>query len=178
MFDARVLLLGIASMTTAHAFAQVPAASPTATAAMGDCATPEHRALDFRIGSFNVKTYTGIQAGTNRVARLLGGCAIEDRWTGAVSGEGRGLTWFDADARRWRMVYVNEQGRSLDLAGVFAGDSLVLLGDNIGLDGRRGLQRLTWSPLPQGGVRQHWEISFDGGSSWQLVFDGRYTRLP
>jgi hypothetical protein len=42
----------------------------------------------------------------------------------------------------------------------------------------RGKQRsrITWTPLPDGRVRQLWEVSSDGGSSWAVSFDGYYER--
>ena len=36
--------------------------------------------------------------------------------------------------------------------------------------------RTTWTPNPDGSVRQHWESSTDGGETWTTVFDGVYTR--
>jgi hypothetical protein len=38
------------------------------------------------------------------------------------------------------------------------------------------VQRITWTPLPDGRVRQHWESTTDGGRTWSTVFDGYYTR--
>ena len=37
------------------------------------------------------------------------------------------------------------------------------------------LNRITWTPLPAGQVRQLWETSSDG-KSWTVAFDGLYTR--
>ncbi|MCP4663212.1 MAG: hypothetical protein GY856_48085 [bacterium] len=37
------------------------------------------------------------------------------------------------------------------------------------------IQRITWSPLGDGRVRQLWESSVDG-QGWKVVFDGTYTR--
>jgi hypothetical protein len=38
------------------------------------------------------------------------------------------------------------------------------------------LQRITWSPLEGGAVRQLWEQSDDAGATWAVVFDGRYVK--
>jgi hypothetical protein len=38
------------------------------------------------------------------------------------------------------------------------------------------VQRITWTPLPDGGLRQLWETSADAGSTWKTVFDGYYSR--
>ena len=36
--------------------------------------------------------------------------------------------------------------------------------------------RMTFTPHPDGSVRQLWESSDDDGRSWQTAFDGRYVR--
>jgi hypothetical protein len=36
-------------------------------------------------------------------------------------------------------------------------------------------ERISWTPQPDGTVRQLWEQSADG-SRWRVVFDGRYVR--
>ena len=38
--------------------------------------------------------------------------------------------------------------------------------------------RITWTPGADGSVRQLWESSADGGTTWSVVFDGRYVRAP
>jgi hypothetical protein len=42
-------------------------------------------------------------------------------------------------------------------------------------DGSAEHQRITWTPR-DGGVRQLWEVSSDGGTTWRTAFDGRYVR--
>jgi hypothetical protein len=55
---------------------------------------------------------------------------------------------------------------------------MVLSGESIGSKGERVTDRVTWSPLDDGKVRQFWEQSRDGGKSWTVAFDGTYTRRP
>jgi hypothetical protein len=40
----------------------------------------------------------------------------------------------------------------------------------------KSVNRVTWQPLPDGRVRQHWEASEDGGTTWKTAFDGYYTK--
>ncbi len=37
-----------------------------------------------------------------------------------------------------------------------------------------GTNRMTWTPLDNGYVRQHWEVTSDGGTTWSTAFDGEY----
>jgi hypothetical protein len=43
-------------------------------------------------------------------------------------------------------------------------------------DGAAGVvNRITWSPLDGGKVRQLWETSKDKGVTWQTTYDGLYS---
>jgi hypothetical protein len=38
------------------------------------------------------------------------------------------------------------------------------------------LHRISWTPNPDGSVRQLWEASKDDGGNWAVIFDGHYSR--
>jgi len=46
-----------------------------------------------------------------------------------------------------------------------------------GGDPRGTILRLTFSPLPDGVVRQHSELSIDAGKTWKTQYDFHYHRL-
>lgn len=54
----------------------------------------------------------------------------------------------------------------------------VLAGDPSGADGKPTRNRVTWTPLPNRHVRQLWESSTDGGTTWTVEFDGDYAPKP
>jgi len=64
------------------------------------------------------------------------------------------------------------------LSGKLEGQAMVLEGETRDADGKTSLQRITWTPLPDSRVRQHWQSSEDAGASWTTAFDGYYTRKP
>ena len=150
-------------------------ASDPAPARPPACATPAHRAFDFWEGSWEV-TAGGQLAGTNRIERILGGCALQEHWTGAKGLRGTSLNWFDASGGAWRQLWIASDGSTLSLAGGLRGAEMVLEGVAPGPDGKPQAQRITWTPLGGGKVRQRWEASGDGGKTWKLVFDGLYAR--
>jgi hypothetical protein len=52
---------------------------------------------------------------------------------------------------------------------------MVLIGHALYIQsGDRRPFRGTWTPLPDGIVRQHFEESSDGGETWATWFDGYY----
>jgi hypothetical protein len=172
------LLAGILAMTAADVElvrAEDPPA-PTAAAAR-PCATPEHGQFGFWLGEWEVTTADGKPAGHNRITKILGGCALREEWTSARGNNGTSLSMYDAGARRWRQTWVDDGGTVLLLTGEIRNGKMVLSGDSPLGGGRTARQRITWTPLPGGHVRQLWESSADGGKSWKVEFDGVYAAL-
>jgi hypothetical protein len=139
--------------------------------AASPCASPEHRQFDFWIGEWEVTLPDGRVAGHNRITPILGGCALREEWTGAKGNQGTSLNAWDADARRWRQTWVDQSGTVLLLAGAFEGGKMVLQSG----DGA-SRQRITWTPMNDGRVRQLWDSSSDGGRTWKVEFDGTYKK--
>lgn len=116
--------------------------------------------------------------GTNRITAILAGCGLQEEWTSA-DGRTRGVSHnaYTAADRSWHQAWIDTSANRLDLVGGRVGDAMVLeQKPSIGTRGAGVWQRITWTPLPDGRVRQHWEVSKDGGRSWTTSFDGYYSR--
>ena len=171
------LLAGVLALTVGDvelARASDPAAA--ATPAPKPCASPEHRQFDFWIGDWDVTAPGGKLAGHNRIGAILGGCALREEWSGAGGTNGTSLNVYDAGARRWRQTWVDDGGTVLLLTGGLKGGRMVLEGESPAGAGKTSRQRITWTPLPDGRVRQLWDSSVDGGKSWKVEFDGTYVK--
>lgn len=152
------------------------AAVAPAFATEAPCATPAHRAFDFWIGTWDVARPDGTLAGRNRIEAVLGGCALHESWVGASGYSGHSYNVYDAARNLWHQTWVDSTGTPLFLEGGLRDGRMVLQGEQASKDGK-ALHRITWTPLPGGQVRQHWELSKDAGRNWQTLFDGRYTRV-
>jgi hypothetical protein len=64
----------------------------------------------------------------------------------------------------------------MHLTGGLRDGSMVLEGKTVGRDNAAVRQRITWTPQPDGRVRQLWEQSKDDGKTWTVGFDGRYAK--
>ncbi|HEX9942867.1 MAG TPA: DUF1579 family protein [Thermoanaerobaculia bacterium] len=163
----------------AAAQSTAPPAAPPAPAAPppAPCSAPEHRQFDFWIGEWEVRDPKGELAGTNRIEKILNGCALQENWTGARGDKGTSFNIYDAPAKRWHQTWVSDNGLLLVLDGAFQDGKMVLSGERVPRQGG-GLakHRITWTPVDADHVRQHWEMSRDGGKTWGTVFDGTYTR--
>ncbi len=156
------------------------AAPPAHAQGQQGCVAPEYRQFDFWIGAWSVTTPKGKLAGTNRIESLLGGCVLQEHWRSSNGGDGTSLNMWNAADSTWRQVWMDAGGNLLELKGKLVGKEMVLWGAH-GTPGQPGVitsERVTWTPLVDGKVRQHWESSTDGGATWTTAFDGLYAREP
>jgi hypothetical protein len=172
---ASALLSGVLAMTAAEVEV-VRSADPPPAPAAKPCASAEFRQFDFWIGDWDVTTPDGKVAGHNRIEPILGGCALRENWTGARGTNGTSLNVFDAGTRTWRQTWVDDGGSVLLISGRLDGGRMVLEGDAPAGGGKTTRQRITWTPLPGGRVRQLWSSSADGGKTWKVEFDGTYAK--
>lgn len=139
------------------------------------CDAPEHRQFDFWLGEWNVRTPDGKLAGTNRITREYGGCVLHERYDTQRGYSGESLNLFDAGRKVWHQSWVDSTGTLLLLEGGLRGQNMVLEGQTTGTDGQVTKHRITWTPNPDGTVRQHWE-STDAKGAWSTAFDGLYIK--
>lgn len=149
-----------------------------------DCSAADYRQFDFKLGDFDVVvaegtpgTAAGTPAGKATVESILSGCMLVEHWRGASGRDGRAHYYFERATNRWHMLVVFDDGEVLQLPGRWTGKAMVFTGRGR-FEAFQGTQRMTWSPLPQGGVRQFWEISPDNGATWKTDFVATYRRRP
>lgn len=140
------------------------------------CSEPGHRQFDFWLGEWRVTGASGRFAGTNSITKILDGCALREEWTGASGLHGTSLNVYDASTGDWHQTWVDDNGQLLRLSGGLSEGSMVMIGRTVNAEGESTLHRVTWTPLEDGAVRQHWQASDDDGESWRTLFDGRYER--
>lgn len=166
------LLLPLTSMAQEHqAQAPIPAAA---------CTAPEYRQFDFWIGDWKV-TSNEQPAGTNTIHRVHKGCALQENWQGAGEGgiSGSSFNIYDQATGRWHQTWVDANGTLLQLDGGPVDGAMIMSGTRPTRDGSGAVRhRISWTPNPDGSVRQLWEASKDGGESWAILFDGLYTKAP
>ncbi len=141
------------------------------------CEAAEHHQFDFWVGEWTVRGPSGTVVGTNRIEAVLGVCAIAEHWASAGANRGMSLNFYDRTTGKWTQTWIDNGGRPLYLSGAFRDGRMVLEGETSSTaGGPPSRQRITWTPLEGGDVRQLWEISTDGGKTWTVAFDGRYSR--
>ena len=140
------------------------------------CSDSKHREFDFWAGDWRVHDAAGNLAGENSITLEQDGCVLVERWRGAKGGTGQSLNYYDPAAQKWKQRWVG-LGLILEMQGGMEGGSMVLEGPlHYVRQKRTTVLRGTWTPLPDGRVRQLFMESADAGKTWTEWFDGYYQR--
>jgi hypothetical protein len=131
------------------------------------------RHFDFRLGEWDV-TWPGGGSAASSVYVDFDDRVIVESWDGRPSSDlqGMSLTLYDEEAGLWRHTWVDSDGTFDVLAGGFDGDGMELRSEQG--DHR---QRARWFDVEPDGFSWTLEQSADGGRSWTLVSEVRYSRV-
>lgn len=142
------------------------------------CDGPAARLLDFWIGTWDVALPDGTKAGTNRIEKVLSGCAVLEHWQGEAGGDGKSLFYFDAAHGSWKQVWMTDRATFKEKQSIerLPGGAVRFQGTLPRAGGGATLDRTTLTPLDDGRVRQQIEQSDDNGATWRTTFLGIYTR--
>jgi tetratricopeptide (TPR) repeat protein len=156
----------------------------TVTSNVDPCNTaPEFRQLDFWIGEWDVLGGAGQVIGTSKIERILGNCVILETYTAAPGSSaspayvGQAFHFYDPNAKKWVQHYIDTTATPFDWTGQFVNAEMRYTRE--GLFGPKNLpvqQRMTFTKLPDGKVRQLFEQSADGGKTWRAGFNGTYVK--
>jgi len=141
----------------------------------GPCDTDKHKAFDFWQGEWDVFTKDGKLAGTNSLTKEYGGCVLHERYQTPNGYRGESLNSYDRTRDVWHQTWVDNGGLLLLLEGQLIDGEMVLEGNGKSPDGKAVYHRITWTPNPDGTVRQHWQSATVKGQ-WQTAFDGLYRK--
>lgn len=138
-----------------------------------------HR-LDFWVGEWDV--YVGSDlVGTNRIEKILNGCALMEHWSSARGGEGKSLFYYLPGSQEWKQVWVTARAtapgavKEKRLTETLEDGSVRFQGELPRRDGSGTyFDRTTLTPLDGGHVRQVIEVSGDG-TEWRKVWDSVYV---
>ncbi len=141
------------------------------------CTAPEYRQFDFWIGRWAVvDARTGQPAGRSLVERLYGGCVLRENWS-EPGWEGGSLNMYVRPDGHWRQTWMDQSGALRDFEGGLQDGRMVLVAHAKSAAGRPVLVRMTFTPNPDGSVRQYSDYSADDGATWKTRYDYLYRRV-
>lgn len=141
------------------------------------CVTERYRDFDFWLGEWDV-TPAGMPAPTarNSITSVQGGCAVLEQYETQGGFTGMSINFYDSVTGKWHQSWMGSGGGAVHLQGGLENGAMVMSDADLAVSEISGtINRVTWSLLDDGRVRQHWEITTDGGESWTTSFDGYYS---
>lgn len=141
------------------------------------CGNIGYSQFDFWIGDWEVfARSSGELVGTNSIKKILGGCVLEENWAGVGGSVGKSFNTYDPGSDKWTQTWVDNSGSRFVFTGSLVSGNMLLEGKYL-RNGKESLFKLSFFPDPSdGSVRQLWEQSVDGGSTWIVIFDGIYRK--
>lgn len=144
----------------------------------GPCDEADYHQFDFWVGRWRVTpTGSAKQVASSLIEKLYGGCAIRENWMPIGQAGGGSLSSYVRAERAWRQTWVDSAGSRAEFKGGWNGQAMVLTGPWPLPSGRARLVRMTYTPNPDGSVRQAGEASFDDGRTWKPTFDFTYRPM-
>lgn len=144
------------------------------------CCTEKHSEFSFWEGTWEVTNPNGTKAGTNTLKLIQNKCVLEENWVSATPGyTGTSPSFYNAKAKQWEQVWIDNQGVSLHLKGHKVDNKMILKTDeSTNRKGQKFVNQVTWTDNPDGTVRQLWEVitQTDQGETVNVAFDGLYKR--
>ncbi len=91
---------------------------------------------------------------------MQGGCVLMENWVGAKGQyTGTSLNFYNNKTKQWEQLWVDNTGSYLKLTGNRAENQMIMKSLSFeGKDGKKYLNKITWTLNNDGTVRQLWEI--------------------
>ncbi|WP_448212378.1 hypothetical protein [Colwellia sp. MEBiC06753] len=144
--------------------------------ATSSCSLAEYRQFDFWLGQWTVTNHSNNQISQSKISAINNGCGILEEYQTPSGYVGKSLNIYDKQRQLWHQTWIDNTGLLLQLEGKFSSGKMVLTGTTQDAEGNSLLNQISWQQLTDGKVNQVWQVSKDNGQSWQLLFDGIYTK--
>jgi hypothetical protein len=131
------------------------------------------RQFDFWLGDWDA-AWQDDGKGENHVTLSFNGKVVQENFT-ALDLIGMSVSVYDAEQKLWCQTWVDNSGSYLDFIGRFQNGSMILARDAI-VRGQACKQRMVWYNIEADQFDWNWERSDDGGETWRVLWQIKYTR--
>ena len=136
--------------------------------------------FDFWVGEWDA-TWTNsagqIEKGTNQIVKILDGKVIQENFRFA-SGEFKGtsISVYNPTKQSWHQAWADTQGGYYDFEGDVQGEKRIFKTRIREQGGQKIIQRMAFYKIKPESFIWDWELSRDGGLTWQLQWRINYVR--
>jgi hypothetical protein len=163
-----ILIVALTASSLAPAMAQQ--APPPA------CNAPAFHSLDFWVGQWEVSDTGGHVIAHSTIGRSISGCSITEHWQPLRGPDGESISWYTAADSTWHQQWVGGGGWIARFAGWYRDGVVTIVETESSLPAAAGKNRMSYTLLPDGRVKQWQDNSTDGGRTWTTQFVGYYRR--
>jgi len=127
--------------------------------------------FDFWIGRWDVYKYgTDTLVGLSKIERAFNGTAIKEHYQSTrFAYYGESFSAYNRITGKWEQHWVDNSGTVLNIQGAKEENQMILTScpDTT-------CNRVVWTDIPDGTVRQEWFQQRKGTENWNKVYDGHY----
>lgn len=120
------------------------------------------------------------QLGVNTITKSLDGKVIVENFR-IEKGQSRGfkgtsISVFQPRLKRWKQAWADNQGGYFDFTGSFEGEKRIFETDTVKRGELEVKQRMVFYDIQADSMTWDWELSRDGGETWELQWRVMYSR--
>ena len=135
------------------------------------------REFDFWVGEWDVfNRGSETKVGTSRIEKTLDGCLLIENWSGTVGDTGKSFNTVNPGTGHWQQYWVASNGTVTLYDGDIENGEMRFMGTVHARGAGPTAVRLTFTPLPDGSVRQHGEKLGADKHEWVTTYDFVYRK--
>lgn len=115
-------------------------------------------------------------SGTNTIERILDGKVIQENFVDQKGFKGTSITVFNPVRKTWHQAWADNQGGYYDFDGLGDGTKRIFKTKGKEINGIKYVQRMVFYDIEKDALKWDWELSKDGGVTWQLQWRIFYKR--
>ena len=136
--------------------------------------------FDFWVGEWDL-TWTNadgkIDKGTNRITKILDGKVIQENFSDATGAfKGISISVYNQAKKTWHQAWADNQGGYYDFEGAVDGKKRIFRTRMKEVNGEKVIQRMVFYNINTTSLTWDWEMSKDGGVTWQLQWRINYSK--
>ncbi len=136
--------------------------------------------FDFWVGEWNL-TWTNadgkIESGYNRIEKILDGKVIQEHFSDDKNSfKGTSISVYNAQKKTWHQAWADNQGGYFDFEGSVSDGNRMFSTGPTEINGVKIIRRMVFHDIKQNTFIWDWEVSKDGGKSWELRWRINYKR--
>lgn len=136
--------------------------------------------FDFWVGTWDL-TWTNskgqIERGTNHIEKILDGQVIQENFSFSDGTfKGTSISVYNSAKKTWHQAWADTQGSYFDFEGDVEGEKRIFKTRVKEQGGQKIIQRMVFYEIKSDSLTWDWEMSKDGGVTWQLQWRINYVR--